>query len=52
MKTLENADITRVTIDDREYVLVGTAHISQDSVDTVKEVIQEEIEKLKKMLED
>ena len=42
MSTTENADIHRVTIDDREYVLVGTAHISQDSVDTVRAVIQEE----------
>ena len=42
MNTLENTDIHRVTIDDREYVLVGTAHISQDSVDTVKAVIQDE----------
>ncbi len=42
MSTTENADIHRITIDDREYVLVGTAHISQDSVDTVKAVIQDE----------
>ncbi len=42
MSTTENADIHRVTIDDQEYVLVGTAHISQDSVDTVRAVIQEE----------
>ncbi|MBW2690169.1 MAG: TraB/GumN family protein [Deltaproteobacteria bacterium] len=42
MNTLENTDVHRVTIDDREYVLVGTAHISQDSVDTVKAVIQDE----------
>ena len=42
MSTTENADIHRVTIDDREYILVGTAHISQDSVDTVRAVIQEE----------
>ena len=42
MNTLENTDIHRVTIDDQEYILVGTAHISQDSVDTVKAVIQDE----------
>ncbi|RLB66096.1 MAG: TraB family protein, partial [Deltaproteobacteria bacterium] len=42
MSTTENADIHRVTIDNREYVLVGTAHISQDSVDTVKAVIHDE----------
>ncbi len=42
MKTPDNTDIKRVTIDGREYVLVGTAHISQDSVETVNKVIQEE----------
>ena len=42
MTTLENADIHRVTIDNREFVLVGTAHISQESVDTVNVVIREE----------
>jgi pheromone shutdown-related protein TraB len=42
MNTLENTDIHRVTIDNREYILVGTAHISQESVETVNRVIQEE----------
>jgi pheromone shutdown-related protein TraB len=42
MTTLENADIHRVTIDNQEFVLVGTAHISQESVDTVNEVIRAE----------
>ena len=42
MTTLENADIHRMTIDNREFVLVGTAHISQESVDTVNAVIHEE----------
>ena len=42
MNNLENNDIHRVTIANREYVLVGTAHISQDSVETVKAVIQDE----------
>lgn len=42
MSTLENTDIHRVTVDDREFVLVGTAHISQESVETVKAVILEE----------
>ncbi|PLX87135.1 MAG: TraB family protein [Desulfuromonas sp.] len=36
------SDIKRVSIDDREFVLVGTAHISQDSVDTVRQVIEQE----------
>lgn len=42
MHTLENTDIYRLTLDNREYVLVGTAHISQDSVETVKSVIRDE----------
>ena len=42
MSTQENTDIHRITLDGREFVLVGTAHISQDSVDTVKAVIQNE----------
>jgi pheromone shutdown-related protein TraB len=42
MSTHENTDIHHITLDDREFVLVGTAHISQDSVDTVKAVIQDE----------
>jgi pheromone shutdown-related protein TraB len=42
MTTLENADIHRVTIDNQEFILVGTAHISQESVDTVNEVIRAE----------
>jgi pheromone shutdown protein TraB len=42
MSTHENTDIHRIRLDDREFVLVGTAHISQDSVDTVKAVIQDE----------
>ena len=42
MNTLENTDIHRITIDNREFVLVGTAHISQESVETVRAVIQGE----------
>jgi len=42
MNNHENTDIHRIKLDDREIVLVGTAHISQDSVDTVKAVIQAE----------
>ena len=42
MNNHENTDIHRIKLDDREFVLVGTAHISQDSVDTVKAVIQAE----------
>jgi len=35
-------DITRVHLDDREIILVGTAHISQESVDVVEQVIDQE----------
>ncbi len=35
-------DITRLEIDDREIILVGTAHISQESIDTVEWVIDQE----------
>ena len=42
MTTPENTDIKRVTIGTQLFVLVGTAHISQDSVDTVKSVITAE----------
>jgi len=42
MRNQENTDIHRIALDGREFVLVGTAHISQDSVDTVKTVIQDE----------
>lgn len=42
MNTIENTDIRRLTIDGREYILVGTAHISQESVETVKAVIHAE----------
>ncbi len=39
----ENADICRIKIaDDKEFVLVGTAHISQESKDLVTQAIQEE----------
>ncbi len=42
MNSPENTDIKRLMIDNREYVLVGTAHISQESVETVRAAIQEE----------
>jgi len=34
-------DYTRLLVDDKEIILVGTAHISQDSVDTVIRTIDE-----------
>lgn len=36
------SDIHRVSIEDKEIVLVGTAHISQESVETVRRVIEQE----------
>jgi pheromone shutdown-related protein TraB len=38
----EARDITRVDVDGREIILIGTAHISQQSVDTVLEVLATE----------
>ncbi len=35
-------DVTRVEVDGREIILVGTAHISQESVETVQRVIEYE----------
>lgn len=35
-------DITRIQLEDREVILVGTAHISQESVETVRAIIEEE----------
>jgi pheromone shutdown-related protein TraB len=43
METKNNLDpIHRLTFDDKEIVIVGTAHVSQQSVDLVKEVIEAE----------
>jgi pheromone shutdown-related protein TraB len=42
MDTTENNDINRLNIDGREILLVGTAHISEASVQTVKDVIANE----------
>lgn len=36
------ADVTRIAIDNREILLVGTAHVSKASVDLVEKVIREE----------
>ncbi|MFP4598851.1 MAG: TraB/GumN family protein [Persicimonas sp.] len=37
-----DGDITRLMLGDTELVLIGTAHISQESVDTVIQVIEKE----------
>lgn len=36
------ADLTRLEVDGKEILLVGTAHISQESVDTVRRIIERE----------
>ncbi len=36
------SDIQRIRVDGKEIILVGTAHISQESVDTVERIITEE----------
>jgi pheromone shutdown-related protein TraB len=35
-------DVQRVALGDREYILVGTAHVSKESADLVREVIRRE----------
>lgn len=42
MENLENSDVKHIRIGDRDFFLIGTAHISQASVDTVKHVIETE----------
>ncbi|WP_432820869.1 TraB/GumN family protein [Trichloromonas sp.] len=42
MNNLSPSDIQRINLPGKEIILVGTAHISQDSVDTVRRVIAEE----------
>lgn len=42
MTTLESPDIHRIDLDGREIILVGTAHVSQKSVELVHEVIETE----------
>jgi pheromone shutdown-related protein TraB len=37
-----DGDITRIQLGDKEIVLIGTAHISQESVETVERVIEAE----------
>ncbi|MFP4268793.1 MAG: TraB/GumN family protein [Spirochaetaceae bacterium] len=38
----ESQTITRITLGEREIILLGTAHISKDSVDEVKRTIRDE----------
>jgi pheromone shutdown-related protein TraB len=41
-EAIPSADIHRIALEDREIVLVGTAHISRESVDLVQRVIADE----------
>ncbi|TCJ01283.1 TraB/GumN family protein [Cytobacillus praedii] len=40
--SVENENITRLHIDNKEYILIGTAHVSKHSAELVKEVIEAE----------
>ncbi|AFM00501.1 MULTISPECIES: TraB/GumN family protein [Desulfitobacterium] len=40
--TIENENLTRLTLDGKEIILIGTAHVSKQSADLVKEVIEAE----------
>ncbi|SHN83926.1 TraB/GumN family protein [Desulfitobacterium chlororespirans] len=40
--TIENENITRLTLAGKEVILIGTAHVSKQSADLVKEVIEAE----------
>ncbi len=39
---MTNVNVHHINIDDREIILIGTAHVSKQSVDEVKEVIEAE----------
>ncbi|MFC1824826.1 TraB/GumN family protein [Thermodesulfobacteriota bacterium] len=39
---LESSDTHRLTFDDKEIVLIGTAHVSMESAELVEQIIQEE----------
>ncbi|MCB8817313.1 TraB/GumN family protein [Desulfosporosinus shakirovi] len=38
----ENQNITRINLDGKEFILIGTAHVSKQSAELVKEVIEYE----------
>ena len=38
----DNDDVEVIKLEGREFILVGTAHISQDSVDLVRNIIEAE----------
>ncbi|UJL46363.1 TraB/GumN family protein [Virgibacillus sp. NKC19-16] len=39
---MSEENVTRIHIDDREFILIGTAHVSKTSAEEVKEVIEAE----------
>ena len=39
---MDEENITRIQIDEKEFILVGTAHVSKTSAELVKEVIEKE----------
>ncbi|SFD70267.1 pheromone shutdown-related protein TraB [Lentibacillus persicus] len=39
---MSEENITRIHLDDKEYILIGTAHVSKSSAEQVKEVIEAE----------
>ncbi|WP_148346969.1 TraB/GumN family protein [Robertmurraya massiliosenegalensis] len=39
---MEHENITRILLDEKEYILIGTAHVSKQSAEQVKEVIEAE----------
>lgn len=39
---VEENNITRINLDDKQYILIGTAHVSKQSAEQVKQVIEEE----------
>jgi pheromone shutdown-related protein TraB len=39
---MSEANITRIFLNDKEYILIGTAHVSKHSAEQVKEVIEAE----------
>ena len=41
-ETINEQNITRFKKDDKEYILIGTAHVSPTSAETVKQIILEE----------
>ncbi len=42
MPAIDSTDVHTMTIDQRQLILVGTAHVSRKSVDLVRQIIEEE----------